>query len=119
MQLSGVFVGLAFPGAPADYLYMNAWTDFFLANADRVFCSNYQSTRMDELVAQARAEQDPVKRQALNTQIQELWAVDLPTLDITQAPRFAISLNTVDNLKIDALGMLHYETLVKIPPDEG
>jgi len=112
-------LGWPSPGAPADYLYMNAWTDFFLANADRVFCSNYQSTRMDELVAQARAEQDPVKRQALNTQIQELWAVDLPTLDITQAPRFAISLNTVDNLKIDALGMLHYETLVKIPPDEG
>ncbi|MBE2220139.1 MAG: transporter substrate-binding domain-containing protein [Anaerolineae bacterium] len=100
-------------GQPVNYLDMTAWTDFFLENSDDVFCSNYESTRMDQLVAQARAEQDPVKRQALNAQIQELWATDLPTLDITQAPRFAISTASVDNVKIDALGMLHYETLTK------
>ena len=93
---------------------MTAWTDFFLDNSEDVFCSNYESTRMDELVAQARAELDPVKRQALNAQVQELWAIDLPTLDITQTPRFAISVPGVENVKIDALGMLHYETLMKI-----
>jgi ABC-type transport system substrate-binding protein len=92
---------------------MTAWTDFFLDNSDGAFCSNYESTRMDELVAQARAELDPEKRQALNTQVQELWATDLPTLDITQTPRFAISSSAVANVKIDALGMLHYDLLTK------
>ncbi len=101
-------------GRPVNYLDMTAWTDFFLDNSEDVFCSNYESTRMDELVAQARAELDPVKRQELNAQVQQLWAVDLPTLDITQTPRFAISVPSVENVKIDALGMLHYETLMKI-----
>ena len=100
-------------GRPVNYLDMTAWTDFFLENSDDVFCSNYESTRMDQLVAQARAEQDPVRRQELNAQVQELWAVDLPTLDITQTPRFAISIPGVENVKMDALGMLHYETLTK------
>ncbi|MFO7679455.1 MAG: ABC transporter substrate-binding protein [Chloroflexota bacterium] len=106
-------LGWPTPGAPANYLDMTAWTDFFLENADSVFCSNYQSARMTELVADARAELDPEKRQALNTQVQELWAVDLPTLDLTQAPRFAITLTNVENVKIDGLGMLHYEALTK------
>ena len=100
-------------GRPVNYLDMTAWTDFFLENSDDVFCSNYESTRMEELVAQARAELDPEKRQELNTQVQALWATDLPTLDITQTPRFAISSPDVANVKIDALGMLHYETLTK------
>lgn len=100
-------------GRPVNYLDMTAWTDFFLDNSEDVFCSNYESTRMDELVALARAELDPEKRQALNTQVQELWATDLPTLDITQTPRFAISSAEVANVKIDALGMLHYEMLTK------
>ena len=100
-------------GRPVNYLDMTAWTDFFLDNSDDVFCSNYESTRMGELVTQSRAELDPVKRQELNAQIQTLWATDLPTLDITQTPRYAISIPGVANVKIDALGMLHYETLTK------
>ncbi len=100
-------------GSPVNYLDMTAWTDFFLENSEDVFCSNYKSDRMDDLVAKARAEQDPVQRQELNAQIQELWATDLPTLDITQTPRIAISAHGVANIKIDALGMLHYETLTK------
>jgi len=106
-------LGWPSPGAPANYLDMTAWTDFFLENADSVFCSNYESARMTELVADARAELDPEKRQALNTQVQELWAVDLPTLDITQTPRFAITRTNVENVNIDGLGMLHYEALTK------
>lgn len=100
-------------GRPVNYLDMTAWTDFFLDNSKDVFCSNYESTRMGELVAQARAELDPAKRQELNAQIQTLWATDFPTLDITQTPRYAISAPGVANVKIDALGMLHYETLAK------
>jgi peptide/nickel transport system substrate-binding protein len=106
-------MGWPTPGQPAAYLDMTAWTDFFIENTDRAICSNYESTAMTKLAAEARAEQDPEKRQELNTQIQELWAVDYPTLPLTQAPRFAISLADVENVKMDALGMLHYELLTK------
>jgi peptide/nickel transport system substrate-binding protein len=106
-------MGWPTPGQPAAYLDMTAWTDFFIENTDRTICSNYESARMTDLSAEARAELDPEKRQELNTQVQELWAVDFPTLPLTQAPRFAISLADVENVKMDALGMLHYETLIK------
>ena len=45
--------------------------------------------------------------------IQQLWAEELPTLDITQEPRRALSLAKVDDVAIDALGLLHYEQLFK------
>lgn len=106
-------LGWPSPGQPVNYLDMTAWTDFFLENTTDTFCSNYESTRMTELVAQARAELDDAARLALYGQIQQLWATDLPTLDITQTPRHAISLSGVDNVAIDALGMLHYELLTK------
>jgi peptide/nickel transport system substrate-binding protein len=106
-------MGWPTPGQPAAYLDMTAWTDFFIENTDRAICSNYESARMTELAAEARAEPDPEKRQELNTQLQELWAVDFPTLPLTQAPRFAISLADVENVKMDALGMMHYELLTK------
>jgi peptide/nickel transport system substrate-binding protein len=106
-------LGWPSPGQPVNYLDMTAWTDFFLENTTDTFCSNYESTRMTELVEQARGELDDAARLALYGQIQQLWATDLPTLDITQAPRHAISLSSVDNVGIDALGMLHYELLTK------
>ena len=106
-------LGWPSPGQPVNYLDMTAWTDFFLENTTDTFCSNYESTRMTELVAQARAELDDAARLALYGQIQQLWATDLPTLDITQTPRHAIGLSGVDNVAIDALGMLHYELLTK------
>jgi len=106
-------LGWPSPGQPVNYLDMTAWTDFFLENTTDTFCSNYESTRMTELVEQARGELDDAARLALYGQIQQLWAADLPTLDITQTPRHAISLSGVDNVQIDALGMLHYELLTK------
>ncbi len=68
---------------------------------------------MDALVQAAREEVDPLLRTEIYAQIQELWANELPTLDITQEPRRALSLDKVDNVKIDALGLLHYELLTK------
>ena len=45
--------------------------------------------------------------------MQTLWAKELPTLDLLQEQRFAISLPNIDNVRIDALGLLHYEFLTK------
>lgn len=56
---------------------------------------------------------DPAQRQAVYTDIQELWAQEFPTLDLTQEPRIVISLPKIANARIDAMGLLHYELLTK------
>ncbi len=106
-------LGWPSPGRPVDYLDPSSWTDFFVQETDSVICSNYESSEMDDLVQSAREEIDSALRSEIYVQIQELWADELPTLDISQEPRRALSLNKVDGVGIDALGMMHYELLTK------
>jgi hypothetical protein len=68
---------------------------------------------MAALVQAADEEIDLAARLATYGDIQQLWAQDLPTVDLLQEPRIAISLNSVNNVQIDAMGLLHYEFLTK------
>ena len=104
-------MGWPSPGRPTDYLDPGAWTDFFITS--NAFCPNYSSPAMDAFIEAADGEIDPAARLAVYGDIQQLWAQDLPTLDLLQEPRIAISLDSVNNLQIDALGLLHYEVLTK------
>lgn len=106
-------IGWPSPGQPANYLDVTSWTDFFVQNTDSGFCSNYESATMTALVEAALTQNDPVERLQTYAQIQDEWAQDLPTLDLLQENRFALSLSTVSNVQIDALGMMHYELLTK------
>jgi peptide/nickel transport system substrate-binding protein len=106
-------LGWPTPGRPVNYLDSSSWTDFFVQNTDSTFCSNYQSDEMDSLIQAAREELDSDARAVIIKDIQNLWAKDLPTLDITQEPRRALTLAKVRGVAIDALGMLHYEQLAK------
>jgi len=106
-------LGWPSPGQPTSYLDATSWTDFFVTNTNRVFCSNYESEEMTELVAAARAELADGPRLETYGAIQQLWAEELPTLPLTQEPRRAISLPTIDGVRIDAWGMMHYEWLRK------
>ena len=106
-------LGWPSPGQPTSYLDATSWTDFFVTNTNRVFCSNYESEEMTELVAAARAELDDGARLEAYGAIQQLWAEELPTLPLTQEPRRAISLPTIDGVRVDAWGMMHYEWLRK------
>ena len=106
-------IGWPSPGQPTNYLDVTSWTDFFVQNTDTGFCSNYESAAMTKLLEEANEELDAVARLEKYKQIQELWADELPTLDLTQEIRYAISLPNVDNVRVDALGMLHYEVLTK------
>jgi peptide/nickel transport system substrate-binding protein len=106
-------LGWPTPGRPVNYLDSSSWIDFFVEETDSIICSNYQSDEMDALIQASREELDDEARSAIIAQTQELWAKELPTLDITQEPRRALSLSKVDNVAIDALGMLHYEQLLK------
>ncbi|MCP4362959.1 MAG: hypothetical protein GY796_33555, partial [Chloroflexi bacterium] len=104
-------LGWPSPGRPVDYLDVLPWTQFFIASNS--FCTNYESEIMDDLMKQIREETDLTARLALYDQLQQKWAADLPTLDILQEQTRAISLPNINNLRIDALGMLHYEVLTK------
>ena len=98
---------------PASYLDAMSWIDYFITNTDTV-CSNYESQAMTALYEQALEEVEESQRIELYGQIQELWAREFPTLDLTQEPRIAISLPKVQNVVIDAMGLLHYEMLTKV-----
>lgn len=106
-------LGWPSPGQPVTVLDATAWTDFFVENTSEVFCSNYESARMTELVQEAREEPDTAARLAIYGQIQDLWASELPTLDLTQEPRKAVTRPAVDGVRIDALGLMRYEYLTK------
>ena len=106
-------LGWPTPGHPVNYLDPSSWTDFFVQETDSVICSNYQSDAMDELVQASREELNNEARAAIYAQIQQLWADELPTLDITQEPRRALSLAKVKDVTVDALGLMHYEWLAK------
>lgn len=106
-------LGWPSPGQPTTYLDATSWTDFFVTNTDRIFCSNYESEEMIELVAEARGEIEEGLRLELYGRVQQLWAEELPTLPLTQEPRRAVSLPTIGGVRVDALGMMHYEWLTK------
>ena len=104
-------MGWPSPGTPPNYLHITSWTDFFLG--DGGFCLNYDSPAMAALNRSAQEELDEATREGLYRQIQTLWADELPTLDLTQAPRLAITLPNVGNMQVDGMGLLHYELLTK------
>ena len=106
-------LGWPSPGQPTSYLDATSWTDFFVTNTDRVFCSNYESAEMTERVAEARGEVEEGPRLEAYGRVQQLWADELPTLPLTQEPRRAISLPTIEGVRVDAWGMMHYELLRK------
>jgi hypothetical protein len=43
-----------------------------------------------------------------------LWAEEYPTLDLTQEPRFVVSLAKIEDIVVDSMGLLHYEVLSKV-----
>ncbi|HIP72022.1 MAG TPA: transporter substrate-binding domain-containing protein [Anaerolineae bacterium] len=104
-------LGWPTPGRPVNYMDASAWTDFFVTTNS--FCPNYDSRQMAKLIQDSREELDPAARLEILNQMQTLWAEDLPTMDLLQQPRFAISQTGVTDVRIDALGLLHYEFLAK------
>ncbi|MFZ0549118.1 MAG: ABC transporter substrate-binding protein [Candidatus Promineifilaceae bacterium] len=99
-------------GQPAAYLDALSWMEYFITNTDQI-CSNYESPAMDALLESARAETDTAARLEIYRQIQELWAREYPTLDLTEEPRYLLSADDVQNVTIDAMGLLHYDLLTK------
>jgi peptide/nickel transport system substrate-binding protein len=103
-------------GSPPRLIEGIDWLEYFVTNTDTV-CSNYASEAMDQLLAELEAANPAVsaidERNALYAAIQALWARELPTLDLTQETTLAISTAEVSDVRIDAMGLLHYARLVK------
>jgi peptide/nickel transport system substrate-binding protein len=104
-------LGWPSPGRPTNYLDASAWTDFFITST--AFCPNYESEKMTDLLQKSREELDLAARAAILAEMQTLWTKELPTLDILQEPRIALSQNGVRDVAVDAMGLLHYELLTK------
>ena len=64
-------------------------------------------------IAEARAEIEEGARLELYGRIQTLWAEELPTLPLTEESRRAVSLPTIGSVRVNGLGMMHYEYLTK------
>ena len=105
-------MGWPSPGTPPNYLHVTSWTDYFLSEGG--FCMNYDSAGMLALNSSAQEEVDDASREGLYRQMQSLWADELPTLDLTQEPRWAIALPSIGNVQTDAMGLMHYELLTKV-----
>jgi peptide/nickel transport system substrate-binding protein len=101
-------------GQPPNYIDPAYWMNYFIFNTDTL-CSNYSSPQMTALVTQltAVAPDDQAARNDIYAAMQTLWAEEYPTLDLTQETRLAVSLNKVTQVKMDALGLLHYGELDK------
>jgi len=99
-------------GQPAAFLDAMSWMEYFITNTDQI-CSNFESSAMEALYQEAIEEVDETQRLALYAEIQELWAREFPTLDLTQEPRAGISLPGVSGVWTDAMGLLHYDLLLK------
>ena len=99
-------------GQPAAYLDAMSWMEYFITNTDNI-CSNYESLAMTALLEEALGEVEEGRRLELYQQIQELWAEEYPTLDLTQEPRFVVSLAKVEDVVVDSTGLLRYDVLSK------
>jgi peptide/nickel transport system substrate-binding protein len=103
-------------GWPTRYPAAMGWLEYFVTGTDSL-CSNYESATMSSLIDQARRVDpaDTVNRQAIYTQIQELWAQEFPTLDLTQSGPRLIAHESIDHVTFDTMGLLRYGTLTKAP----
>ncbi|MDJ0753242.1 MAG: ABC transporter substrate-binding protein [Ardenticatenaceae bacterium] len=101
-------------GQPPYYNDPYHWINFFIFNTDTL-CSNFESLTMDTAIASLErlTPDDFAAREAAYERIQRIWADELPTLDLTQEIRLALSLSKVTQVGIDANGMLRYDTLSK------
>ena len=63
--------------------------------------SFYYSDRANQLIEQSRRERDPVQRQALFAQLQELLAQDVPYIPLWQTKDYAFAHNNVEGVVIN------------------
>jgi len=102
------------PDQPVPYLDAMSWLYFYIENTNTL-CSNYISSEMDALIKglNEAPPNQPEAQDVIYGQMQAVWAAQVPTLPLTQSPRFVVALPGVQNVQVNGLGLLHYEALTK------
>ena len=77
------------------------------------FMTRYRNDTVKNLVAAARVEMDPAKREAMYVELQKMVKADVPWIDLYQTPYINISRKTVENFYQNPLGRLFLEDTVK------
>jgi peptide/nickel transport system substrate-binding protein len=75
--------------------------------------SFYYSDRMNELIANQRQEQNPEKRKAIFSEIQDILAADAPYIPLWQRKDYVFAHNGVKDVKLDPTQNLVYRTINK------
>jgi peptide/nickel transport system substrate-binding protein len=68
--------------------------------------SFYYSDRMNKLIEQERAEQDPQKRKQIFAEIQDLLAKDVPVIPIWQPKEYAFAKKGLEQVQLDPIQQL-------------
>ena len=75
--------------------------------------SFYYSDRANQLIEQSRQEQDPTKRQAIFTELQELLAQDVPYIPLWQTIDYAFAQNEIEGVVINPSQTFPFWTIAR------
>lgn len=76
--------------------------------------SFYYSDHANQLIEQSRTEQDPTKRQAVFTELQELLAQDVPYVPLWQTKDYVFAQNSVDGVIINPSQNFPFWTIKRV-----
>jgi peptide/nickel transport system substrate-binding protein len=97
-----------------DILDPDQKTTFALGHDSNMnFLTRYRNDTVKDLVAAARIEPDPARREAMYVELQKTAHADVPWIDLYQRPFINVSRKTVDNFDQNPLGRLFLEDTVK------
>lgn len=97
-----------------DSLDTDQKTTFALGHDSNLnFMTRYRNDTVKNLVAAARVEGDPAKREAMYVELQKTVEADVPWINLYQTPYVNISRKTVENFYQNPLGRLFLEDVVK------
>ena len=77
------------------------------------YMTRYNNQKVKELVAAARIEMDPAKREQMYTDLQKMAKEDVNWIDLYYSPFINVSRNNIENFYQNPLGRFFLEDVVK------
>ena len=100
-----------------DVLDPNQKTTFVLGHdTNQNYMTRYHNEKVKDLVAAARLESDPVKREQMYFELQKLAKQDTHWIDLYYSPYINISRSNIQNFLQNPLGRFTLEETVKLEP---
>lgn len=97
-----------------DILDPDQKTTFVLGHdANKNYMTRYNNEKVKELVAAARIEMDPAKREQMYTDLQKMAKEDVNWIDLYYSPFINVSRNNIQNFYQNPLGRFFLEDVVK------